>query len=74
MTNFGGFTLSMKLKAELAPFPQNLFAVGLYAHVAAMKGIKAGEARRRIGVGGGQMLLGRMIFSMNEMRKKLKKR
>lgn len=70
MNNFQGFVLSTKIKLELESFPMSYFAIGLFNHIAKMKGIKQNEARQILGVSCFKLFSGKVIFMLNEIKKK----
>lgn len=71
LNSFRGFTLSTKLQIELESFPWNYFAIGTYYYVAKLKGTDKKRVKELIDVSGLQLLLGRVIFKANILRKKL---
>jgi glycosyltransferase involved in cell wall biosynthesis len=74
LNSFEGFTLSTVMRKDMEIFPWNLFSVGVYAHVAKLKGLRTSEIKKRIQVNSFQLLLGRAVFQANELKKKLKKK
>lgn len=72
LDSFQGFTLSTKIRWQVESFPWNYFSIGLYAHVAKLKGIKTKQVKKTLGVNGFQLFIGDIIFRANELKKKIK--
>ena len=73
LNNFQGFILSTKIRREVESFPWNVYAIGLFAHIAKMKGLNKKQIKETLGANGLQLFLGNSIFKANELRKKIKK-
>lgn len=74
LNSFKGFTLSTKIRMELETFPWNYYSIGVYDHVAKLKGIDKKSEKQLIQANSFQIWLGRCVFNANEIRKKLKNR
>ena len=70
LNNFQGFTLSTKIKWEVDPFPWNFFSLGLFCHVAKLKGYEISNVRDMLQVKQWQLSVGIMIFKINEIKKR----
>lgn len=73
INSFDGFTLSTKIRIEMEPFLWKYFSIGVFAHVSKLKGIDKKNVERMISVNAIQLAMGKCIFGINEIRKKIKK-
>lgn len=74
VNSFNGFTLSTNIRKENEIFPWNYFSVGVYNHVAKLKGLNRKDVKNALTVNELELFIGKCIFSANEIRKQLRKK
>ena len=72
--NFEGYTLSAKIRINHEPFPWSYYVIGTYYHVAMSKGKDKKSVKQALDINSLQLLLGNILFQVNALRKKCKKR
>lgn len=72
INNFQGYTLSTKIYISEQTFLWKYLTIGIYIYVAKTKGLNLKEVKRILSINKIQILIGKCMFKLNEIRKNIK--